>query len=64
MRNDSQIHVWQVYGFTLQNELEHQHALKQWSQTQFLEGHSSAEFSSNQLQVTLAEVSSNPEDLD
>ncbi len=26
----------------------------QWSQTQFLEGHSSAEFSSNQLKITLA----------
>ncbi len=30
------------------------HTLKQWSQTQFLEGHSSAEFSSNQLQITPA----------
>ncbi len=29
-------------------------ALEQWSQTQFLEGHSSAEFSSNQLQITPA----------
>ncbi len=28
--------------------------LWQWSQTQFLEGHSSAEFSSNQLQITPA----------
>ncbi len=28
--------------------------LDQWSQTQFLEGHSSAEFSSNQLQLTPA----------
>ncbi len=28
--------------------------LKHWSQTQFLEGHSSAEFSSNQLQITPA----------
>ncbi len=29
-------------------------ALNQWSQTQFLEGHSSAEFSSNQPQITPA----------
>ncbi len=29
-------------------------ALEQWSQTQFLEGHNSAEFSSNQLQITPA----------
>ncbi len=29
-------------------------SLKQWSQTQFLEGHSSAEFSSNQPQITPA----------
>ncbi len=29
-------------------------ALKQWSQTQYLEGHSSAEFSSKQLQITPA----------
>ncbi len=36
----------------------------EWSQTQFLEGHSSAEFSSNQLQITCLEVSSDPEDLD
>ncbi len=28
--------------------------LDQWPQTQFLEGHSSAEFSSNQLQITPA----------
>ncbi len=40
-----------IYNCTIYH---HYVPIGQWSQTQFLEGHSSAEFRSNQLQITLA----------